>query len=274
MKGTLTACLAIVLILSPLLGGVVYEIDVTDHEQSPPKVESMESAVEGRNLKMGIRVGEKGPERTMIYRGDRREMVVVDHTNKSYFVMDQEQRKTIVGQLKQAMSQIQEALKNVPEDKRAMVEQMMKQRMPQQTPEGPKSELKKTGERSQKNGYPCVKYEVREDSRKVREFWVTDWGNVEGGGEVADVYKDMGEFFKEMMESFSGAGGGFSGGTGEGFLEYMTEMDGFPAVTRNFGEDGLLEGESVLRSARRQTIDPDSFEPPSGYKRQEMFRGP
>ena len=65
MKGTLTACLAIVLILSPLLGGVVYEIDVTDHEQSPPKVESMESAVEGRNLKMGIRVGEKGPERTM-----------------------------------------------------------------------------------------------------------------------------------------------------------------------------------------------------------------
>ena len=53
----------------------------------------------------------------------------------------------------------------------------------------------------------------------------------------------------------------------------MKELGGFPVVTSEFGEDGSLEGESALRSAKRQTIDPDAFEPPSGYKRQEMLPG-
>ena len=48
---------------------------------------------------------------------------------------------------------------------------------------------------------------------------------------------------------------------------------GFPVVTRELGDDDSLEGESILRSARRQTLDPDAFEPPSGYKRREMFGG-
>ena len=33
MKTNLFVCLAITLILSPLFAGVVYEIEVTDHEQ-------------------------------------------------------------------------------------------------------------------------------------------------------------------------------------------------------------------------------------------------
>ena len=83
MKTTLLVCLAITLILSPLFAGVVYEIDVTDHEQSPPKSESIQAAVEGRHLKMGITSGEQGLEREMIYRADRREMVVVDHKKQN-----------------------------------------------------------------------------------------------------------------------------------------------------------------------------------------------
>lgn len=56
-------------------------------------------------------------------------------------------------------------------------------------------------------------------------------------------------------------------------FEHMKELGGFPVVTRDFADDGSLEGETALRSARRQTIDPDAFEPPSGYRRQEMFGG-
>ena len=43
---------------SLLFGGVVYEIEVGGHEQSPPK--TTEAAVEGRHLKMGIASG--GPQ--------------------------------------------------------------------------------------------------------------------------------------------------------------------------------------------------------------------
>ncbi len=78
------------------------------------------------------------------------------------------------------------------------------------------------------------------------------------------------------MGSFSGTGLGSGVGgpsVDDNVFEHMKELGGFPVVTRDFGDGGSLEGETALRSAKRQTIDPDAFEPPSGYKRQEMFRG-
>ncbi len=262
------------LLTAPLYAGVVYEIEVKDHEQSPPKTESIQAAVEGRHLKMGIASKGKGAQGDMIFRGDRREMVVVDHENKTYHLIDEEAVKGIAGQLSEADRMMKEALKNVPEDKRAMIEQMMKQKMPAgtQLPEQrPKSELKKTSERGDQNGYPCVKYEVWRDGHKLRELWVTDWSNVEGGSDVVDAFEGMADFFRQMMDSLPNMGGG--GPADNNAFEHMKELGGFPVVTRDFNDDGSLEGETTLRSAKRQTIDPDAFEPPSGYKRQEMFQG-
>lgn len=253
---------------APALAGVVYEIEVTDHGQSTPRSESIEAAVEGRNLKMGISSGGRGKQGEMVFRGDSREMVVVDHEDRSYHVIDEASMRAIADQVGSVMSQMQEALKNVPEDQRKMVEKMMQQRMPQARPEKPKSELKNTGEKASKNGYPCVKYDVLRDGRKVRELWVTDWSNVEGGSEVVDAFEDMAGFFKELMDSIPDFGQG--GSSGDPVFAHMKEIGGFPVVTKEFGEDGSLEGESTLRSARRQKLDPAAFEPPSGYKRLSM----
>jgi hypothetical protein len=261
--------IAAVLALAPAFGGVVYEIEVTDHEQSPPKSESIEAAVEGRHLKMGIASGGRGAQGEMIFRGDRREMVVVDHEDGSYYVMDEATMKQLAGQVSGAMGQMQEALKNVPEDKRKMMEEMMKQRLPQQAPERPKSELRETGERGSKNGYPCVKYEVLRDGRKIREVWVTDWSNVEGGSDVVDAFEDMADFFKELMDSIPDFGQG--GPSGDPVFEHMRELGGFPVVTREFDDDdGSLEGESVLESVAERDLDPDAFEPPKGYRLRTM----
>ena len=267
------AFLCLLLAQAPAWAGVVYEIETTDHAQSPPKTESIQAAVEGRHLKMGIASGGEGKQGEMIFRGDRREMVVVDHDNRSYHQIDEAAMKQVAGQVSDVMAQMQEALKNVPADRRAMVEEMMKKNMPsgQAAPKRPKSELKKTGERATHNGYPCVKYEVFVDGRKARELWVTDWSNVEGGSDVVEAFEDMADFFREMMDSVPQIGGGSGSSFGDEVFEHMKELGGFPVVTKEFGEDGSLEGESTLRSARRQTLDPDAFEPPSGYKRQEMF---
>lgn len=269
MKRRVTAVflLAAALAVAPALAGVVYEIEVKDHEQSPPKTSSTEAAVEGKNLKMSIAQGATGGKGDMIYRGDRREMIVVDHEDKSYMVVDQAAIETLAGQVSSAMSQMQEALKNVPEEQRAMVEQMMKQRMPQQAPERPTTELRKTGERATHGGYPCVKYDVLRGDRKVRELWVTDWSNIEGGNDVVGVFEDMAGFFQEMMDALPDFG---QTAAADAAFAHMTEIGGFPVVTREFGDDGSLEDESTLRSARRQSLDPADFEPPAGYKRRSM----
>ena len=274
MKKSFVLAIVALMMSVPVFAGVVYEIEVTDHEQSPPKTESIQAAVEGRHLKMGIASKGKGSQGEMIFRGDRREMVVVDHDDRSYHQMDAETIKALGGQVSAAMAQVQEALKNVPEDKRAMVEQMMKQKMPDAAaaPQRPKSELKKTSERATHSGYPCVKYEVLRDGRKVRELWVTDWSNVEGGSDVVGAFEDMADFFTEMLDSLPSFGQE-SGPMGDPAFEHLREIGGFPVITREFDDDGSLEAESTLKSSRRQTLDPDAFEPPSGYKRQEMFGG-
>ena len=265
------------LITLPAGAGVVFEIETTDHEQSPPKTESLEGYVEGKNIKMGIASGRNNDKGDMIYRGDRREMVVVDHNEKSYIVMDEQAVQEIAGQVSSAMSQVQEALKNVPEDQRAMVEKMLKERMPPgaaaEAPKRPKTELRKTNERAEKNGYPCVKYEVFRENRKLRELWVTNWSNVEGGEDAVGAFEDMADFFEELLDSIPDFGQGGDGAFDGGVFEHMRELDGFPVVTREFGEDGSLEDETSLRSSSRRTLDPADFEPPAGYKRRSMFPG-
>lgn len=261
---------------APLSAGVVYEIEVRDHEQSPPTTESIETAVEGRHLKMGMASQGRGPQGDLIWRGDRREMVVVDHEERMYMVMDRASMEAMAGQVNSAMSQMQEALKNVPADQRAMVEKMMKQNMPEQAPSqnsarsARRDELKNTGERAKKAGYPCVKYEILSGGRKVRELWVTDWDNIEGGEESVEVYEDMADFFRELMDAMPKFGQDDSG-MDDDFFAYLKELGGYPVVDKEFADDGTLESEATLRSARRQDLDPDAFEPPSGYKRQEMF---
>ena len=265
------ACLS----AAPLSAGVVYEIEVKDHQSSPPETTQTQVSAEGKNLKMSITSGEKGKDGKVIFHGGLREMVVVDDDQQSYMVIDEATLQRLAGTMSQVMAQMQEALKNVPEDKRAMVEQMMKERMGSSAapPSGPKSELRKTGEKATKNGFPCVKYDVFQGSRKVREMWVTPWSNVEGGGEVRGAFEEMAKFFQSFVDAMPKmpGGGGFPGtGSDASFFTDFDGIDGFPVLTRELAEDGSLESESALRSAKRHTLSPEDFEPPAGYKRQAM----
>lgn len=264
---TLALCISI-----PVSAGVVFEVETTDHENGG-RVESTQTYVEGKNLKMEIAAGGGRSGGEAIYRGDWREMVVVDHDDKSYMVMDEEALTAVAGQVSQALGQLEDALKHVPEGQRAELEKLMKGRMPQQAPSRPASEVRKTGERAEMQGYPCVKYEVWRAGARVRELWVTNWKNVEGGEEVIDTFEDVAKFFSDLADSLSDATGfpGLGDSMGDNLFEHMTEIDGFPIVTREFGDDDSLDSETTLRSSRRRTLDPADFEPPSGYKRRSMF---
>ncbi len=213
----------------------------------------------------------------MIFRGDRGEngqVVVVDHDNKSYFVMDDAAIKGISGQVGMMQQRMQEVLKNLPKEQRDAIEKMHKQGGGPGMPFGgppsrAKTEVRRTGERANKGGYPAVKFEVLRGTAKVRELWTTDWNNIDGGDEAADAFRAMGAFFRAIMDSMATSPGGGALGADNPWAD-MNFDNGFPVVINGFGEDGGLEDESNLRRTRRQSIDPDAFEPPSGYKRMSM----
>ena len=259
-------------VTAPLWAGVVFEVETTDHGASPPRVETHQMSAEGRMLKMEIDSGGRGKHGDVIFRGDRREMVIVDHDEKSVFVMDEQTLRELAAQIGSAMSQIEEALKNVPESQRAMVEEMMKKRMPQQNAtKTPAVEVRKTGDRADQAGYPCVKYEIVTDGSVTSELWVTDWDSVEGGEEAVGAFRDMANFASEMVKALASAGGplvSMTGLDGSGVAQW-SQIEGFPVVTRQL-DNGRLESESVLRGSERRALDPSDFEPPAGYKRQQM----
>jgi len=266
MKKTL---LVLVLFLSalPASAGVVYEVETT-HGGSPAQTEI---AVQDLNMRMNVASSDKDFNGYMIFRGDRREMIVVNHDNKSYFVIDEAQMRKLADTVGQAMASMEQALSALPESQRAKMEQMMKSRMPDMgTPREP-SELTKTGETGTVNGYPCVKYIVVRGGVKERELWVTDWDNVSGGREVADVFYEMGAFMTEMLDSLPKMGGG--GSLGDATYEHLKEMNGFPVRTVEYGSDGVKDGEATLTASKEADFDSADFDPPKKYKRKDLMKG-
>ncbi len=262
--------------------GVVYEIETTNHTGARSTDTTAISVLSPNLLKISTVEGKRGAARTdVVFRGDRREVIFVEHRERSYMVFDQKMIDEVGEQLKEVKKMTENmnipkaALDRMPEEQRKKLEAMMGQGKPAGPPELPDLEYRNTGETATKQGYPCVKYEVLRDGTMVQELWLTNWDNVEGGQDVQVVFSEMASFFKEMMASIEnmlgGEGGGFFGGVTNP-VDSFTELDGIPVVSREF-DNGELESESFLRSASRRTLDPADFEPPAGYKRRSMMGG-
>jgi len=90
--------LSALLITSASFAGVVYEVETTDSSSSPAKVYENQMTIDGQSIKMGAAAGDTSDsDSEMIFRGDRREMIVVDHDDHSYYVIDEATMKEMNG---------------------------------------------------------------------------------------------------------------------------------------------------------------------------------
>lgn len=273
MKHAFRLFALLILLTQPAFAAVVFEVDIDD-QQGGEQPSTVTASVAGENLKLEINNDRKNDRSEMIFRGARNEMVIVNHDDKSYTVLDQEMLESIGNQIDSAMQEVKEALAEVPEDQRAMVEKMMKEQLGAlgggEEDEEPRVEVKRTSIRGEQGGYPCVKHEVWIAGKKQRELWVTDWDRIKGGKQAMDAFKGMAAFFEEMMTSF-GAAGGFLEDNFDNPFAQMDQLGGFPVLTRELDGDGGLESEATLRSATERDLDPSAFEPPKGYRRRSVM---
>jgi len=266
MKKTLLAVALLASVL-PASAGVLYEVESTYGGTAS----QAGIAVDGLKMKMDVASGDKKWNGDMIFDGERHEMIAVNHDDKTYFVIDQAEMKELAGSINQAMASMEQALAALPESQRAKMEQMMKSRMPDMGAPRQPSELKKTGGADNVNGFDCEVYEVWRSGVRERELCVTNWDNVAGGHEVAEVFYEMGEFMTEMLDSLPKIGGGAS--LGDDTYEHIKEMNGFPVRTREYDDNGTLAGQSSLISSKEADFDPADFEPPTSYKRKDLMKG-
>lgn len=106
------ATLSVLLTASSLTAGVVFEVETTDHSGSGARTESSQMSVEKPNIKIEILPGGEPDEAKdeIVFRGDRRQMVVVDHGDKSYMVIDNQAVQQIGGQIEQAQKELEKHL--------------------------------------------------------------------------------------------------------------------------------------------------------------------
>ena len=66
---------------------------------------------------------------SVIFRGDRQQLVVLDHNRKTYFVLDDQVINRVSSQLGNMMAQMEARIANLPPDQREMARRMMQQRL-------------------------------------------------------------------------------------------------------------------------------------------------
>lgn len=244
--------------------GVVFTIEEIEGETTST------SHLRAQDGLLAIAVEGAEQDGEMIFRTDRQEMVAIDHSQKTYLVFDQAMLDELTAKMKAVRAQMEQSMANLPEAAR---QRMMEMQRSGQIPGMPSfdappapPEIRRSDDTEELYGYTCRKIEMVRDGRVVREFWVTDWDNVTGGGELETVFKAMAEFASNMAESMGSMGTQMV----DDGLASLKSIDGFPVVTREFDEQGQLRSESVLKSAEEQMLDPASFDPPSDYRQQSM----
>ena len=248
---------------------VVFEMD--QKQVSPEATHKTKGMVKGNNFKMDFYENGQKLDGAMIYRGDKKEMIMVNHDDKSYVVLDEAMMKELVGVMSEAMAQFEEAMKDATPEEREMMEKMMKGRMPGMgDSEIVEPVIKKVGS-SKVNSYSCTLYDVYRGDVKTSQHCVASWSSIEGGEEMKTVMLEMAAFMDQMAKSFSKSKG-FMGNQLQfenNVFVQLRKLNGFPVQSIDY-DSGAVESESQLVSTKKTTLNASDLEPPAGYTEQSM----
>jgi hypothetical protein len=248
--------------------GVIFDLELSNLTSAAPSVSNLHYAIEGHDVKVTM-ANATGGTSDMIFHGAKQEMVIINHANKTYMVMDKATVDQMVSQLGGVMAQMQEAMKNMPPEQRAAMEKMMAGRLGGAAPAAEPVVMHNTGEHGTEAGYAAVRWEATRGGRKIREMWVASWSSIHGAAEAQAAMSAMAEYGKSMMESLSKSGLPIGRSIDDSLFQFQA-LNGFPVVTREFGDDGKATSETTLKGARQETIPASEFQPPAGYHQQQL----
>lgn len=246
--------------------GAVLELLTTEYSQDPPVIGTVEISTDGRESRIEITSVSSNESGGMIYRSGKKEMIAIDHAAREYYVIDQATMDRMAAQVRAAMEQTEAALKSMSPEERALAEQMIQRPVASDSQPPAEYELVASGKRDQIAGFDCRYYNVVQEGRKIRDLCVTPWREIAEGKQAAEAMMELGDFFENMREAFSGAGGLEAMDRQQEMFAYMKELGGYPVLSRDYDINGRVESESRLQAARSEKISSALFEPPPGYQ--------
>jgi len=272
MRSALVAACVAILVPAAALADHLVTIEHRDMSADQAEVEESRMILGPHKLRMemqGAAEGDEAGETSMIFRGDLDEVIIVDHRRKTYTLPDKQTTEAMAPQIDAAMKQMEEQLAQMPEEQREAMKKYMQGAMPGMQPaeKAPVIEVKKTDRREKIDGYDCTCYEVLVGGAKSNETWVADFHAVGLDREDFQVFYDMADFYRRMLESLPNAAKLMAD---DSFVQGMAKIDGFPILVREF-EGAKVSSETRFKSIETIESDPAAFEAPEGYARQEAF---
>ena len=245
----------------PLVVPVVCLADTTlDYDSSKNPDAEMSIQIKDGDVLMG------GKQSKALYKAGSREIVVIDHSRKTYMVIDEaaaqkmnDQVTAMQDQMQAMMAQMQKQMANMSPEQRAAVEEAMKQRMPAMGNQAVRTTVERKGKGSV-GDIPCAKLVVRSGNEPAHEACVASASAVGMSSEDYESMMDAMDEMQRLMRKMS---------AGMGALQVnVRELDGIPVRMRN-----LSDGEtSSLTGRSSSTLDPALFEVPSGYRRRQLMQ--
>lgn len=206
--------------------------------------------------KMRMEDNEDGNKTIIIFDAEKNVVIIMDPSEESYIELDENFGKQI-------NKQMEDMLKNLPEEQREAMKAMMNQQMGKK-PKQSKPEYKKVGNENFK-GYNCEVYEMVQSDNIVEKTWVTDWNDMKLKDEYVKIFKGMEKFFSKMADSM----GDFGEMMGN---ELDTEMfeKGFPIKTIQY-EDGKPVSTEIVEEVSEKDLPSSLFEVPENMTKKDPY---
>jgi hypothetical protein len=180
------------------LAGVVIQARLTSLKDQ--SVMKMTTLFEAERLRMDIADAKSDVSLMLIRRGGDFEMIMLDRRLRQYHVMDRASLRQMSQELASAMAQIQEQLKDLPPEQRALMERMMGKQAGQLgagAAAAPTITFRAAGAGSA-SGRSCKKYEAFQGASKVGELCAVAPQSL--GLSAADMaaFEKLSEVFEEF----------------------------------------------------------------------------
>lgn len=270
MKKSFLLLVAVVALSGQLFAGGVMEMSTK--KQDGPVTLSERIYAQGGKLRIDHLDGKGGVQTTVLFQNN--EMIVVSHPDKKFHRINEATLTELSAQMKkasEAMKQLEQQMANMPPEQRAMMEKMLKGKMPAMAGMGSEPlaiRVEATGPGSWES-YSCKNYAVYLGDQKTQELCAVPPSEVEGADEFIEAARNMAEFFGKFKEALQMPA--FASLT-KSPAEIVGRVEGFPVHTKEF-DNGVLQGERFLSSAKEESLSDSTFSPPQGYKEEKITPG-
>jgi hypothetical protein len=198
-----------------------------------------------------------GGQQAFVFDGTKQVVRIVNYDRRTYTEMTKADVDRLGGQMSDAMARMQEQMKNLPPEQRAMIEAMLKGRGTTGAA-APRTTYRKVG--TDKVGrWTCDKYEGYRNDQKTAELCTVDPAALGFVPADFEVSRKLAEFFKKLVPQ--NADNMFSLG--------KPDEQGFSGVpVKRVFSIGQGQTTTEMTEVSRQSFPPATWAVPEGFRKQ------